>query len=385
MSAFRWMTAGESHGEALVMVMEGMPAGFPIDMDLINAQLRRRQGGHGRGDRQKIERDTIHILSGVRNALTLGSPIAMMVRNRDWENWQGRMGPQKFDVEPEKVTRLRPGHADMAGALKYDHDDVRNVLERASARETTSRVAVGAVARQCLSQFGISVNSFVRRIGPVESDAQPPYDWDSIESSPVRAPSHSQEMVNAIDEARAQGDTLGGVYEVVAEGVPVGLGTYVHWDRKLDGLLAQAIMSIQAHKAVSVGDGWEAASLPGSQVHDVIDPDGSGGLRHRTNRAGGIEGGMTNGEPVVVRAAVKPISTLLKPLESADLRTREKVEAHYERSDISVVPAAGVVGEAMVAIVLWTAFLEKFGGDSLSEIRRNYEGYLASTRVASAV
>ncbi|MDP9350953.1 MAG: chorismate synthase, partial [Chloroflexota bacterium] len=221
---FQWVTAGESHGEALVMVLDGMPAGFEIDMEQINAQLRRRQGGHGRGGRQQIERDTIHILSGVRNARTLGSPIAMMVRNRDWENWQGKMGPQKFDVEPDKVTRLRPGHADMAGALKYDHDDVRNVLERASARETASRVAVGAVARQCLAQFGVDLHSFVRRIGPVESGAQPPYDWVAIEASPVRAPSHGEEMVAAIDAAREAGDTLGGIYEVVAEGVPIGLG-----------------------------------------------------------------------------------------------------------------------------------------------------------------
>lgn len=381
---FRWMTAGESHGEALVMVMEGMPAGFEIDMDQINVQLRRRQGGHGRGGRQQIERDTIHILSGVRNAHTLGSPIAMMVRNRDWENWQGKMGPQKFEVEPEKVTRLRPGHADMAGAFKYNHDDVRNVLERASARETTSRVAVGAVARQCLAKFGVELHSFVRRIGPVESTTEPPYDWDAVEASAVRAPSHTEEMIAAIDAAREAGDTLGGVYEVIAEGLPIGLGSYVQWDRKLDGLLAQAILSIQAHKAVSIGNGWDSASLPGSQVHDVIEPDAMGGLRHRTNRAGGIEGGMTNGEPVVMQAAVKPISTLLKPLESADLETRQKVEAHYERSDISVVPAAGIVGEAMVAIVLWTAFLEKFGGDSLSEIRRNYESYLESIK-ASAV
>ncbi len=380
---FRWMTAGESHGEALVMVMEGMPAGFDVDIPLIDEQLRRRQGGHGRGGRMQIERDTIHILSGVRNGRTLGSPIAMMVRNRDWENWQGKMGPQRFETEPEKVTRLRPGHADMAGALKYAHDDVRNVLERASARETTSRVAVGAVARQCLAQFGISIRSFVRRIGPVESHAQPPYDWEAVESSVVRAPSHSEEMVQAIEDARVQGDTLGGVYEVVAEGVPIGLGSYVHWDRKLDGLLAQAILSIQAHKGVVVGAGWEAAQLPGSQVHDVIETDGVGGLRHRTNRAGGIEGGMSNGEPIVVQAAVKPISTLLKPLESTDLATRQKVEAHYERSDISVVPAAGVVGEAMVAIVLWTAFLDKFGGDSLPEIRRNYDSYIASTVAVS--
>lgn len=377
---FTWLTAGESHGEALIMVMEGMPAGFPIEMEKINEQLRRRQGGHGRGGRQKIEKDTIHIFSGVRNGVTLGSPISMMVRNRDWENWQGLMGPEKFEKDPKQVTRLRPGHADMAGALKYNHTDVRNVLERASARETTSRVAVGAVARQCLAEFGVEIHSFTRRIGPVLSDAQPPYDWAAIESSPVRAASHSDEMVEAIDEAKANGDTLGGVYEVVAEGVPVGLGSHVQWNRKLDGLLAQAIASIQAHKGVSIGDGWEATEIPGSQVHDVIETDDQGNLRHRTNRAGGIEGGITNGEPVVVQAAVKPISTLLKPLDSVDLNSRQKVQAHYERSDVCVVPAAGVIGEAMVAIVLWTAFLEKFGGDSLAEIRRNYDGFVESIR-----
>lgn len=380
---FRWITAGESHGEALVMVMEGMPAGFELDAEAVDSQLRRRQGGHGRGDRQQIERDTIHILSGVRNGHTLGSPISMMVRNKDWENWQGRMGPQKFDTEPEKVTRLRPGHADMAGALKYNHDDVRNVLERASARETASRVAVGAVARQCLKQFGVEIHSFTRRIGPVQTDAQPPYDWDAVEASAVRAPGHTEEMIQAIDDAREQGDTLGGVYEVMAEGVPVGLGSYVHWDRKLDGLLAQAIMSIQAHKGVTIGPGWENAQLPGSKVHDVIEADTAGNLRHRTNRAGGLEGGVTNGESVVVQAAVKPISTLLKPLDSADLKTRRKVEAHYERSDICVVPAAGVVGEAMVAITLWTVFLDKFGGDSLAEIRRNYDSFIESTKATA--
>jgi len=382
---FKWITAGESHGEALVMVMEGVPAGFEIDGDLISAQLRRRQGGHGRGARQQIERDGVHILSGVRNARTLGSPVAMTIRNKDWENWQGRMGPQRFEEEPEKITRLRPGHADMAGALKYNHDDVRNVLERASARETAARVAVGGFCRLCLAEFGVEVHSLTRRIGPIESDAQPPYDWDAVEASPVRALSGGDEMVQAIDDARDAGDTLGGVYEVVAEGVPVGLGSYVHWDRKLDGLLGQAIMSIQAHKGVTVGPGWENAQLPGSKVHDVIEADASGRLSHRTNRAGGIEGGVSNGEPIVVQAAVKPISTLLKPLESTDLKTRQKVEAHYERSDVCVVPAAGVVGEAMVAIVLWTEFLEKFGGDSLSEIRRNYEGYLESTKPSAEV
>lgn len=375
---FRWLTAGESHGEALVMVMEGVPAGFELDTAEIDRHLRRRQGGHGRGGRMQIERDTVHVLSGVRNGATLGSPVAMMIRNRDWENWQGVMGPDRMDSDPRKVTRLRPGHADMAGALKYGHDDVRNVLERASARETAARVAVGAAAMQILSPFGMTVRSFTRRIGDVEADAVPPYDWESIEESPVRAPDRSEEMVRAIDTARERRDTLGGVFEVVAEGVPVGLGSHVQWDRKLDGLLAQAVMSIQSVKGVEIGDAWHGAESSGSQVHDVIYPDADGSLRHRTNRAGGLEGGITNGEPVVVRAAVKPISTLLTPLDSADLISREPMKARYERSDICVVPAAGVVGEAMVAIALCTAFLEKFGGDSYEEIRRNYEGYMVS-------
>lgn len=377
---FRWLTAGESHGEALVMVMEGMPAGFELDTAEIDRHLRRRQGGHGRGGRMQIERDTIHIFSGVRNGRTLGSPVSMAVRNRDWENWQGVMGPDRMESDPKRVTRLRPGHADMAGALKYGHEDVRNVLERASARETTSRVAVGAVAMQLLAAFGITVHSFTRSIGEIQAEALPPYDWVAVEESPVRAPDRSGEMVQAIDQARERRDTLGGVFEVVAEGVPVGLGSHVQWDRKLDGLLAQAVMSIQSVKGVEIGDAWRAAESPGSQVHDVIYPDEAGNLRHRTNRAGGLEGGITNGEPVIVRAAVKPISTLLTPLDSADLVTREPMKARYERSDICVVPAAGVVGEAMVAIVLWTAFLEKFGGDSYAEIRRNYEGYLGSLR-----
>ncbi|ACZ41031.1 chorismate synthase [Thermobaculum terrenum ATCC BAA-798] len=379
---FRWLTAGESHGQALVALIDGMPAGFKINIDEINKELRRRQGGYGRGGRQKIERDTAHVLSGIRNGTTLGSPISIMIRNLDWENWQNVMRVEPGE-EPKKVTRLRPGHADMAGSLKYGHDDVRNVLERASARETAARVAVGAIAKQCLQEFGISIHSLTRSIGPIRSDATPPYDWQQIEESPVRAPSHSEEMVKAIDEARENGDTLGGIFEVIAEGVPVGLGSHTQWDRKLDGRIAQAFMSIQAVKGVGIGAAWEAASLPGSQVHDVIIPDEEGNLKHATNRAGGVEGGISNGEPIVVQAALKPISTLLKPLDSADLITREPMKARYERSDICVVPAAGVVGEAMLAIVLWDAFLEKFGGDSLREIRRNYEGYIESLKLGN--
>ena len=331
----------------------------------------------------KIEQDQAHISAGVRWGLTLGSPITLTVRNRDWENWQQTMsvGPPPPGAAPKAVTRPRPGHADLAGAMKYGHHDIRNVLERSSARETTARVAVAAVAKRLLGEFGVTILSHVTeiggvRIGPLETP------WEEIrrraEASEVRCadPETEPAMIEAIDRAKAAGDTLGGVFEVVALGCPVGLGSYVQWDRKLDGLLARAFCSIHAIKGAEIGMGFEAARRPGSQVHDEILFDKEGGFQRGSNSAGGLEGGVTNGQPVVVRAAMKPISTLRKPLRSVDLDTRESVEAVVERSDVCAVPAAGVVGEAMMAIVLVEAFLEKFGGDSVEEIRRNHQGYL---------
>ncbi|KPK45934.1 MAG: chorismate synthase [Dehalococcoidia bacterium SM23_28_2] len=378
---FRFLTAGESHGKALSVIIEGLPAGLPLTEDYIALDLRRRQGGHGRGQRQQIEEDRAEILSGVRHGLTLGSPLSLVIRNRDWPNWQDVMQVEPTTEATEKLTRLRPGHADLAGAIKYGQDDVRPILERASARETAARVAVGAVARRFLEEFGIAVHSHTLAVGDVTAEPQGEPDWASVEESPVRCANReaSQQMVRAIDVAREAGDSLGGIFEVWAAGVPIGLGSHVHWDRRLDGRLAQAVMSIQAVKGVGIGGGFALARLPGSQAHDVILPVDQWGdrpWRHATNRAGGLEGGMTNGEPIIVRAALKPISTLAKPLPSADLATGEAIEAHYERSDVCVVPAAGVIGEAMVAIVLAEAMLAKFGGDHIEETKRNYQGYL---------
>ncbi|TMF26373.1 MAG: chorismate synthase, partial [Chloroflexi bacterium] len=307
--------------------------------------------------------------------------ITLEIANRDWENWRQVMAVDAAEVKRKPITRVRPGHADLAGMLKYGADDARDVLERASARETAARVAAGGVAKLLLTEFGIQVRSYTRSIGAIECQAGASIDWDAVESSPVRCPDAqaSVAMVAAIDAARERGDTLGGVFTVVADGVPPGLGSYRQWDTRLDGLLAQAIVSIPACKAVSLGDGMEAAQRPGSEVHDSPAYDG-GGLHHETNRAGGVTGGVSNGEPVVVHGFMKPISTLLKPLKTVDLKTREPARAHYERSDICVVPAAGVVGEAMVALVLAGALLEKFGGDSVVELRRNVEGYLAKVR-----
>jgi chorismate synthase len=380
---FRFLTAGESHGEALTAVIDGVPAGLALTESDINADLARRQRGYGRGGRMKIEQDQAHISAGVRWGLTLGSPITLTVRNRDWENWQDTMavGPPPTGAAPKIVSRPRPGHADLAGAMKYGHHDIRNVLERSSARETTARVAVAGVAKRLLGDFGITMLSHVTeiggiRIGPLEIP------WDEVsrrsEASEVRCadPGAEVAMIEAIDRAKAAGDTLGGVFEVVAVGCPVGLGSYVQWDRKLDGLLARAFCSIHAIKGAEIGMGFEAARRPGSQVHDEILFDKEAGFQRGSNSAGGLEGGVTNGQPVVVRAAMKPISTLRKPLRSVDLDTREAVEAVVERSDVCAVPAAGVVGEAMMAIVLVEAFLEKFGGDSIEEIRRNYQSYL---------
>ena len=380
--AFRFLTAGESHGEGLTAVIEGLPAGLPLTEADIDADLARRQRGYGRGGRMKIERDHAHISSGVRWGVTLGSPLTLSIQNRDWENWKDTMavGDPPAGTPAKAVTRPRPGHADLAGAMKYGHRDIRNVLERSSARETTARVAVAGVARRLLREFGITILSHVSEIGGVRIGplALP---WDEIarraEASEVRCadPEAERAMIEAIDAAKGKGDTLGGVFEVVALGCPVGLGSYVHWDRKLDGRLAQAFCSIHAIKGAEVGMGFEAARRPGSEVHDEILLDPAGGFTRGTNSAGGLEGGVTNGQPVVVRAAMKPISTLRRPLRSVDVETKSPVEAVVERSDVCAVPAAGVVGEAMMAIVLAEAFLAKFGGDSLDEIRRNYGAY----------
>ena len=325
----------------------------------------------------KIEQDAARIVSGVRGGRTLGSPITLEIDNRDWENWHAVMAVDAESVKRKPITRVRPGHADLAGMLKYGADDARDVLERASARETAARVAAGGVSKRFLSSFGIEVHSYTRSIGEIEGRIPVKPRWEAVEASAVRCPDRkaSKAMVAAIDEARARGDTLGGVFSVIASGVPPGLGSYRQWDTRLDGLLAQAIVSIPGCKAMAVGEGMESASRPGSLVHDVP-RFGKSGLRHETNRAGGITGGVTNGEAVVVHGMMKPISTLLKPLRTVDLKTRQAARAHYERSDICVVPAAGVVGEAMVALVIADAFLEKFGGDSMVEVERNLKGYL---------
>jgi chorismate synthase len=380
---FRFLTAGESHGKALTVIIEGLPAGLPLSEDYIARDLRRRQGGYGRSQRQQIEDDRAEILSGVRHGLTLGSPISLLIRNRDWENWQDVMTVEPPAEPAKRLTRLRPGHADLAAAMKYGLDDVRPVLERASARETAARVAVGAVARRFLETFGIVVNSHTVAIGEVTACLEGEPDWEAVEASSVRCAARdaSERMIQAVDAAREAGDTLGGVFEVWATGVPIGLGSHVHWDRKLDGQLAQAVMSIHAVKGVEIGGGFALASLPGSQAHDIILPADQWGerpWRRASNHAGGLEGGITNGEPVIVRAALKPISTLAKPLPSADLLTGEAIQAHYERSDICVVPAAGVIGETMAAIVLAEAMLEKFGGDHIDETEHNWATYLST-------
>ena len=373
----RFLTSGESHGELLTVIIDGIPAGLELAGADLAPDMARRQGGHGRGGRMKIERDAARIVSGVRGGRTLGSPITLQIQNRDWENWQAVMRVEAEGVKRKPITRVRPGHADLAGMLKYGADDARDVLERASARETAARVAAGGVAKQLLKKFGMEVRSYTRAIGPIEAAIPARMPWKAVEASDVRCPdpAASAAMVAAIDDARARGDTLGGVFTVLATGVPAGLGSYRQWDTRLDGLLAQAIVSIPGVKAMAIGAGVEATSQPGSEVHD-IPVFGKRGLSHETNRAGGLTGGVTNGEPVVVHGMMKPISTLLKPLRTVDLKNRQPARAHYERSDICVVPAAGVVGEAMVALVLAGAFLEKFGGDSMIEVARNVTGYL---------
>lgn len=381
--SLRWMSSGESHGQALVIVLEGIPAGLEMSADYIQEDLKRRQGGYGRSRRQQIEVDRAEILGGVRHGRTIGSPVAMMIVNRVWEDWREVMQVEPFEGEVKKLTRLRPGHADLAGTMKYGFDDVRPILERASARETASRVAMGAVCRRFLDEFGIQVHSHTTSIGDVTANVDGEPDWAAVEESLVRcADAEAGEgMVSAIDHAKEAGDTLGGTFEMWATGVPIGLGSHIQWDRKLDGQLAQAVMSIHAVKGVEIGGGFAVAAGLGHEAHDVILPEAQWDgrpWRRATNHAGGLEGGMTNGEPVVVRGALKPISTLSKPLPSADLHTGEEIQAHYERSDVCTVPAAGVVGEAMVAITLARAMLEKFGGDSLGETKRNYEAYQAT-------
>jgi chorismate synthase len=381
---FRFTTAGESHGRGLVAILEGIPAGLPVSAERVNAELQRRQGGYGRGARMKIEADRIEWLAGVRAGETLGSPIALLIWNRDWEHWQDVMAPEADAPATERrrqVTRPRPGHADLAGVLKYDRTDARDILERASARETAARVACGAICKVLLEQFDMEIGSHVVELGgvvarppsPIPRPLNPVADQSSVR---CLDPEAEQEIIRRIDAAKAAGDTLGGIVEVAALGVPVGLGSHVSWDRKLDGRLAQALMSIPAVKGVELGLGFEAARRKGSEVHDEILP----GLARATNRAGGTEGGMTTGEPLVVRVAMKPISTLMSPLKTVDLKTGGPAQAQSERSDVTAVPAMGVIAEAMMAIVLAQALLEKCGGDALSELKRNLEGYLAQVR-----
>ena len=388
----RFLTAGESHGQALVTIIDGMPAGVPIDLEAITAQLRRRQGGYGRGRRMAIESDRAQVLSGVRRGRTTGAPVAMLIPNKDWQNWQKTM-----HVEPEMpeaatganrsaVTRPRPGHADLAGALKYGHEDIRDVLERASARETAARVAAGALARLLLAQFGVEILSHVTMIGGVGVDESLAMSVARIRAIPDDSPLHCADpavelaMIAAIDRAREAGDTLGGSFEVVVSGLPVGLGSYVQWDRKLDGRLAQAMMSIHAIKAVGIGKGPDVARLPGSRIHDEIVPAGDApsghpavGVSRLTNNAGGLEGGVTNGEEIRITGYMKPIATLMQPLRSVDLTTMVESPAAIERSDVCAVTAAAVVGEAMISLVVADAFLEKFTGDSVADIRRVVE------------
>ena len=380
----RFLTAGESHGKGLVQVIEGIPAGLDLSEDYIAVDLRRRQGGYGRGRRQKIEQDHAEIIAGVRHGKTLGSPIALLIRNRDWENWTEQMSAEPIEADVQKVTRLRPGHADLAGSVKYDFDDTRNVLERASARETASRVAVGAVCKRYLEEFGMSFHSHTVQIGDVDAIVPAEIDWDALEESPVRCSdtSAAEKMVAAIDDARNAGDTLGGVVEGIVHNVPIGLGSHIQWDRKIDGKLAQALMSIHSVKGVEIGLGFQETRQTGSKVHDVILAREQWTGRpwaRATNHAGGTEGGMTNGQDVVVRIALKPIATLPRSLPSADLITVEEMPAHYERSDVCVVPAAGIIVEAMCAIVLAEAASEKFGGDSMAETLRNWRAFETTT------
>src|SRR5918994_1577394 len=395
----RFPTAGESHGKALVATVEGLPAGLPVTAEWVDRELARRMQGYGRGARMKIERDRIEWLSGLRAGETLGSPVAMLIPNRDWANWEDVMAYEGSDppgeIRRRRVTRPRPGHADLAGVLKYDRIDGRDILERASARETTARVAAGALAKRLLAEFGVEIGSHIISLGGIRAvperrdpAALPVPLNESSDRSEVRVLDRGieAEIISRIDAAKKAGDTLGGEAEVIARGVVVGLGSHVSWDRKLDGRLAGMLMSIPAVKGVEIGMGFEAARRLGSEVHDPIEggeqrvplPDPRGGFRRPTNNAGGLEGGMTTGEPVVVKVAMKPISTLMSPLATVDLASGEPANAQSERSDVTAVPALGVIAEAMVAIALADAMLEKFGGGSLGEMRRNYHAYVSS-------
>lgn len=382
----RFFTAGESHGPCLTTIVEGFPAGVSVTVDKINHDLARRQQGYGRGGRMKIEKDEALIHSGVRWGESLGSPITLVVENKDWRNWEKRMSPFPQDRDDKlAVTRPRPGHADLTGVLKYNQRDVRNILERASARETTARVAVGGLVKCLLDAFGIQIMGYVTEIGGIAANhAQltPEEIFTRAEVSPVRLADVEAEarIIALIDQCKKEGDTLGGVVEVVTTGLPPGLGSFVQWDRKLDGRLGHALLSLQAVKGVEVGLGFATARVPGSQVHDEIDFDPRLGFVRHSNNSGGTEGGMSTGEPLRVRVAFKPLSTLMRPLRSVDINTKEAVEATIERSDVCAIPAAAVIAESVVAFVLAQAFLEKFGGDSLAEIRRNYDGYLEQVR-----
>jgi chorismate synthase len=393
----RFSTAGESHGKALVALVEGLPAGLPVSAEWVDRELARRMQGYGRGARMKIERDRVEWLAGVRAGETLGSPVAMLIPNRDWANWEEVMAHEAVatpgELRRRRLTRPRPGHADLVGVLKYDRVDARDILERASARETTARVAAGALAKRLLDEFGVEIGSHVLSLGGIragECETLPVPLNEFSDRSEVRVLDSSVEarIISRIDEAKKAGDTLGGEVEVIARGVVVGLGSHVSWDRKLDGRLAGMLMSIPAVKGVEIGPGFEMARRPGSQVHDPIDAesegkapapgDKRGGFRRRTNNAGGLEGGITTGEPVVARLAMKPISTLMSPLPTVDLTSGRAASAQSERSDVTAVPAMGVIAEALVALVLADAMLEKFGADSLGEMRRNYDGYVAA-------
>jgi chorismate synthase len=380
MADLSFTTAGESHGPGLVAIVEGLPAGLELDRERIDREMARRQLGHGRGGRMKIERDAVEVRSGIRHGHTLGSPVALLVANLDYANWEERMNPWPVEAEVEESHLPRPGHADLVGALKYGHRDVRNVLERASARETAARVAAGALAKEFLAALGVSVHSHVLRIASVaapERDDLEPADFATVDESPVRCldGEAAEAMVAEIDRLRKANESLGGVFEVRSFGLVPGLGSHVSWDRRLDGRLAQAIVSIQAVKGVSVGEAWEVAGLPGSESHDEIFWSAERGYHRETNRAGGVEGGMSNGEPLVVRGALKPISTLTKPLRSVDTESKQPAQAMRERTDSTVVPAAAVVAEAMVALVLARCYREKFGGDHIDDVLAAVKAY----------